>query len=173
MSLIFFAVYLTAALRSYERITNFEWFCIAECGLMLATASLVACGRLQYGVAQAGESRYQTAAMIYWASLFSLVIIAVWRWLPSRLALLQMAISLIGLSSLLFLAPFWRQLVAQSDRNREACTSVTLGNDDILKRLDSLAENPGEVSNAAALLRKGWTPALSPTITYPQRFPAD
>jgi hypothetical protein len=161
ISLICFAACVIAATRSHQRVSNFEWFCIAECGLILTTASLIACGRIQYGVAQAAESRYQTPAMIYWACLFSLVLIAVWRWRPSQLTLLQMAIGLIALSSLLFLAPFWSRVLAQSDSNRVACASVVLGDDRAARRLDFLADDPRETSRVAALLRERWTPALS------------
>jgi hypothetical protein len=150
---------VAAAVRYPKRVSDFERFCIAECSLMLATASLIACGRLQYGIAQAGESRYQTLAMVYWASLFSLVIIAVWRWWPERLALVQMVVVLIALSSLLFLPPFWRGFVAQADGNRQACASVIAGKHDAAaeKRLDFFADDPREVRRPAALLREQWT----------------
>jgi hypothetical protein len=158
LSLVCLIACVATAVRSRKPLSDFEWFCIAECSLMLATASLTACGRLQYGITQAGESRYQTLAMIYWASLFSLVMIAVWRWYPEALGLVQMAVVLIALSSLLFLAPFWKGIVAQSDGNRQACASVIGGKHDAAaeKRLDFFADDPSEVRRPAALLRKRW-----------------
>jgi hypothetical protein len=157
VSLVCLIASVAAAVHRRKRASDFEWFCIAQCSLMLATALLTACGR--YGIAQAGESRYQTLAMIYWASLFSLVIIAVWRWYPEALALVQMAVVLITLSSLLFLPPFWNQTVAQSDLNRQACASVISGKHDAPaeKRLDFFADDPRELRHAAAMLRERWT----------------
>jgi hypothetical protein len=158
ISLVCFAGCVTAALRCRERVSNFEWFCIAECGLMLATAALTACGRLQYGIAQAAESRYQTVAVIYWAALFSLLLIAVWRWQSARIGLLQMAIVLIALYTLFSLPPLWSGFVAQSDRNCQACASVIRGKDDAsaVKQLDLFADDPGELGRAAAALRGRW-----------------
>ena len=158
ISLVCLAGSVTAAVYCQKRVSNFEWFCIAECGLMLATASLTACGRLQYGIAQAAESRYQTVAVIYWAALFSLVLIAVWRWQPARIGLLQMAIVLIAASTLLSLPPLWSGFVAQSDRNRQACASVIHGNyaGSALKQLDFFADDPSEVRRGATVLRERW-----------------
>lgn len=158
ISIIFLGCSVAAALHRRERVSNFEWFCFAECGLMLAAASSIACGRLQYGVAQAAESRYQTPAMIYWAALFSLALIAVWRWQPARIGLLQMGIVLIALYSLLSLRPVWSGFIAQADGNAQACASVMRGKygPSAVKQLDLFADDPGEVGRAAALLRERW-----------------
>jgi len=69
ISLVRFAAWAALSILRREGISHVEWFCIAECGLILATPVLPACGRLRYGVSQAIDSRYQMPAMIYWASL--------------------------------------------------------------------------------------------------------
>jgi hypothetical protein len=162
ISLVSFAAWIVVAVRFPKRVSNFEWFCIAECSFMLATACLIACGRLQYGIAQAGESRYQTVAMIYWASLFSLITIAVSRWQPAWRSHLQMTIAVIALSSLLVLPPFWKLVVTGADSSYQACASVLHGDDNAAKQLDFLVDNPQETSSAAALLRRRWNRASSP-----------
>lgn len=158
-SLLFLGGCLAAAWRYRARTSNFEWFCIAGCGFTLMTAASIACGRLQYGIAQAGESRYQTVAMIYWASIFSLALIRVWRWQPARIGLLQMAIVLVTLFSLLWFSLVFRGFTSQADLNRQACASVTAGKYDqsTVKRLDFFVEDPaGEIRRAMTALRAQW-----------------
>ncbi len=81
LSLVCFVIVLARLLRKRDQISDFEWFLIAECGLMFGTALLTAVGRIQFGTGQAFASRYQTPAMLYWAGLGSLVFVEIWkRW---------------------------------------------------------------------------------------------
>jgi len=66
LSIICFAALVVRSVRRNKQTTAFEWFCIAECSLMLAVAAATALGRLKFGVGQAYASRYQTPAMLYW-----------------------------------------------------------------------------------------------------------
>ena len=156
ISLVCFAACATLAAFHRESVSGFEWFCIAECGLMLATALVTACGRLQYGVLQAAESRYQTPAMIYWASLFSLLLIMIWRRQPARFSLAQLFVFLVASTTLPFLPSLWRGFVAQADQNRLACVAV-FGHrysPSTSKRLNS---DSGLVARGVKALRHKWT----------------
>lgn len=125
ISAICFGAWIVVTALRHQKVSAFEWFCVAECGVMIATTLLVACGRLQYGIMQAAESRYQTPAMIYWASLLSLVLIAVWRLQPASLGLAQLFVLLIASSSLPFVPGVWRKFVDQADWRRDACLVVS------------------------------------------------
>jgi hypothetical protein len=46
---------------------------------VLSTAAMTGLGRINFGIEQAEESRYQTPAMLYWACAFAAVMIAAWQ----------------------------------------------------------------------------------------------
>lgn len=153
------AACIVVAARRRERVSDLEWFCFAECGLVLATGVLVACGRLQYGITQAGEGRYQTFAVLYWAALFSLVLIALRRRNLENFRLAQFAIVLLAIIPTLSLPGLWRYYAGVSDQNRQSCIAVMRGRyaASDLKRLDFFANHPAdEVRRGRALLRNQW-----------------
>ncbi len=108
VSFVAFAYLLWQAVRNHTRTTGFEWFCVAECSLIIALALLTALGRLQMGVGQAYAGRYQTPAMLYWASLCALLLISVWRQRPSHFLPVQALIVLILVWSVFTFVPLWR-----------------------------------------------------------------
>ncbi len=112
------------ALGRREQVSAFEWFLTAESVLAILSACVTATGRLQFGVGQARSTRYQTVALLYWSSFFSLVLVRVWRWRPSSLKLAQMVMLAIILLSIYDFPRLWRMRVAEPDSLRLACTAV-------------------------------------------------
>ena len=143
------------SVRRQKQISAFEWFCIAECGLMLVIAYATALGRLKFGVGQAYASRYQTPAMLYWGALCSLVIIWIWRARPQRLALAQVILLLIMCLSGLTFVRIWNTTSTRADSLARACDSVVKGNDS--KATARTLGVPDEgIQPGAMLLRKVW-----------------
>ena len=77
------------AWRIGARPLSLEWFLYASGVLMLLVSFVTALGRLQSGVGQAFAGRYQTPAMVFWACLASLILIAVRRHNQSESNLLR------------------------------------------------------------------------------------
>ncbi len=130
LSFIVFAYLVTQAVRHRSRTTSFEWFCVAECSLVIATALLTALGRLQMGVGQAFAGRYQTPAMLYWASLCALLLISVSRLWPLHFLQVQAPVVLILVWSALTFVPLWRSAVHHAGLLSGACYTVMHGNQD-------------------------------------------
>jgi len=130
LSLLSFVVLSTLALRRRALTSAFEWFCIAECAFTIAVAVLTGLGRLKYGVGQAYAGRYQTPAMLYWASLCALLLIAVWRYRPAKFLAAQASVLLILIASAATFLPMWRAGVAHADLLANACNAVMNGNRD-------------------------------------------
>ncbi len=130
LSLLSLAVLITLAVRRRAQTSAFEWFCVAECAFMMAVAALTGLGRLKYGVGQAYAGRYQTPAMLYWASLCALFLIAVWRYRRARFIAAQGFVLLILIASAATFAPMWRATAAHTDMLSRACNSVMNGNRD-------------------------------------------
>ncbi len=154
LSLLCFAFLTAKAFRRRGSTDAFEWFCIAECSLVIAVALLTALGRLQFGVGQAYAGRYQTPAMLYWAALAALVLIAVWRRAPSRFVYLQSGLLAVIVLSAATCIPIWRQTVRHGDLLRSACRQVMHGNAD----------------EAAAKLLYGSRRDLAPGVAYFHRL---
>jgi hypothetical protein len=155
LSLVAFAYLVMQAVRHRSRTTSFEWFCAAECSLLIATALLTGLGRLQMGVGQAYAGRYQTPAMLYWASLCALLLIAVWRLRPSHFAQMQALVVLILLWSAFTFVPLWRTTVRHADLLSSACYTVMHGNQDE-RAAKLLYGSRQDVAPGAAYLRHLW-----------------
>ena len=130
LSFAVFVYFLTHALRRRSQTSAFEWFCIAECLLIIATALLTGLGRLQMGVGQAYAGRYQTPAMLYWASLCALLLIAVWRRRPANFLPVQALVVLFLIWSALTFLPISGTVIRRADLLSSACYSVMNGNQD-------------------------------------------
>jgi hypothetical protein len=128
LSFIVFAYLVTQAARHRSRTTDFEWFCVAECSLVITTALLTALGRLQMGVGQAYAGRYQTPAMLYWASLCALLLITVWRLRPSSFPQVQALLVSVLIWSAVSFVPLWRTATRRADVLLSACHTVMNGN---------------------------------------------
>jgi uncharacterized membrane protein SirB2 len=147
--------------RKRKQLSAFEWFCIAECGLMLVIALATAVGRLKFGVGQAYASRYQTPAMLYWGALCSLMIIAVWRARPQKLAFVQGTLLLIMCLSALTFFRIWSITASRADSLGKACDSVVNGN--YSEETARILGVPGkDIKPGATLLRKMWGVAGPP-----------
>ncbi len=154
-SMVTYAVILIKELRRPSEVTDVEWFLLAECAFTLATGLLTAFGRLQFGAGQAFASRYQTPAMMYWASLASLVLIRVNdRW-PNKFVFAQAGLLLIMLSSIATFPKIWRITTGQGDVLRTACQRV-MGPHFDLSDARKLYENPSVVATARPFLRRIW-----------------
>jgi hypothetical protein len=155
LSLTTFLVLLIRAILNPKRISNFEWFCLAECALIVMTASLTALGRVQFGIGQALAGRYRTSAMLYWAAFFSLLQITVWRTWPAKL---RAAETLVYASVILWLLPlpfYWKSQTQRSDTLRQACAAVISGHYDA-ETVRQLNPSLDEVKAAAKILRPLW-----------------
>ena len=128
VSFVCLAYLVTRAARHRAMTSSFEWFCMAECLFTIATALLTSLGRLQFGVGQAYAGRYQTPAMLYWASLCALILISVWRYRPAKLGQVQGVILCLLLLSTATFIPMWKSLTCRGDRLRSDCYSVMHGN---------------------------------------------
>jgi hypothetical protein len=161
ISIACLAALVIGSVRKQRQPSAFEWFCIAECGLMLIIALATAVGRLKFGVGQAYASRYQTPAMLYWGALGSLLIIAVWRARPQKFALMQAILLLIMCLSALTFFRIWSITVDRADSLRRACDSVIKGNysEEAARTLGVPRE---EIQAGATLLRKTWGVAGTP-----------
>ncbi len=155
VSIVVFAALTAIAVRHRKQTCAFEWFCIAECTLMLAVAVLTGLGRLQYGVGQAYAGRYQTPAMLYWASLCALLLITVWRLWPSRFLLAQASILLMLIASAASFLSIWRVEVQHGDALARACYSVMHGNHDV-GAAKLLYGSRQDVAPGVAYLRRLW-----------------
>ncbi len=155
LSLLSFAVLSMIAVRRRAQTSAFEWFCLAECAFTIAVAVLTGFGRLKYGVGQAYAGRYQTPAMLYWASLCALFLIAVWRYRPAKFLAAQASVLLILIASAATFLPMWRASVAHADLLANACHAVMNGNrDERAARL--LYGSRQDVAPGADYLRRLW-----------------
>jgi hypothetical protein len=155
LSFVVFAYLLTQAVRRRAQTGVFEWFCIAECLLIIATALLTALGRLQMGVGQAYAGRYQTPAMLYWASLCALLLITIWRRRPANFLHLQVFVVLLLTWSALTFPSIWRTVVHRADILSSACHSVMNGNKDE-KAAKLLYGSRQDVAPGVAYLHRLW-----------------
>lgn len=130
LSLVSFAVLSALTLRRRAQTSAFEWFCLAECAFTIALAVLTGLARLRYGVGQAYAGRYQTPAMLYWASLCALFLIAFWRYRPAKFLAAQASVLLILIASAATFSPMWKASVARADLLANACHAVMNGNRD-------------------------------------------
>ncbi len=154
LSLVCFAGLLIRSTRRRKEASEFEWFCIAECSLMVAVAVTTALGRLAFGVGQAYASRYQTPAMLYWGALSSLVLIAVWDRHRVRFPLAQgIVLAIMFLSALTFFR-IWDRALERADQLRRACEAVATGAYS-KETVEMLGATAG-VEPGASMLRDGW-----------------
>lgn len=156
LSIICFTVIAVRSVRKKGRTTDFEWFCIGECSLMLAVSVATALGRLKFGVGQAFASRYQTPAMLYWAALGSLVLITVWRSRPAKFRLAQTVLVLIMFLSMLTFFRMWSITITRADSLQRACAALIKGSDD-KQTAKTLGALDAGIEPGAALLRKTWS----------------
>lgn len=160
ISVVCFTAFVIRSVRSPKQVSAFEWFCIAECGLMLMIALATALGRLKFGAGQAYASRYQTPAMLYWGALCSLIVIGAWQARPQKLAFVQAILLLtMCLSSLTFIR-IWSTTEHRADSLRKACASVIAGNhsEESARTLDVReGMEPG-----LTLLRRAWGVSKTP-----------
>jgi hypothetical protein len=161
LSIVCFIALVIRSVRKPKQLSAFEWFCIAECSLMLVIALATAVGRLKFGVGQAYASRYQTPAMLYWGALGSLIMIAAWRARPQKFALVQGTLLLIMCLSALTSLRIWSGTATRADSLRRACDSIIEGNysEETIKALGVSGRN---IQRAVTLLRKEWGVAGTP-----------
>jgi hypothetical protein len=151
LSFVALAVMVVKSAKRRAETTAFEWFCIAECVLMIVVSITTALGRLQYGVGQAFAGRYQTPAMLYWAALCALVLVQIGRYWPERLRVLEWGVALILIASAGTCLPIWRAEAARNDALARACDAAMHRNED---------------ERAAKLLYGGTTRDLEPGVDY-------
>jgi hypothetical protein len=150
--------------RSSGEVSDFEWFCFAECALVLGTAVITGLGRLSFGANQATfSSRYQTPAMLYWASLFSLVAIGSWRSKKES----NPAWLLAPVAFWILMMPFlWRVYTGHADILRHACSEI-LKNPRDLNAAQILNGDPRDprwvMEEVATSLRARWRTNRSPS----------
>jgi hypothetical protein len=155
LSIACFLTLVIRSVRNRKQVSDFEWFCIAECSLMLVIAFATALGRLQFGPGQAYASRYQTPAMLYWGALGSLMIIAAWRTRPQSFASVQAILLVIMCLSALTFFRTWSATANRADSLRRACDRVIKGNYTAVT-VRTLDVPGGEIEPGASLLRNTW-----------------
>ncbi len=148
-SILSFAFLIASA--PTNKMGDFKLFCFAECGFILATALVTAAGRAHFGIEQAFQGRYQTPAMLYWACIFSLALMTVWRRLPADLPVAQM-VTLSAISLYLLVFPvYWKVWVAGADSRKAACAAILGGH---YNESDTQKLYPVIVKDAASILSK-------------------
>jgi len=155
LSLLYLAYILIGALRRSHKLSSFEWFCVSECGFLILVALATALGRLHFGVGQAFASRYQTPAMLYWASLGALALIAAWRRWPARFSSIQTATILLMLLSVYTFPKIWQASISWQDPLKTACAAVIQGTYD-QQTAKTLYANINGLEPGASFLRHIW-----------------
>jgi len=154
LSLVAGAIIVIRSARR-KQLSAFEQFCVAEAALMICVSAVTAAGRLPFGVGQAFASRYQTPAMLYWAALSSLVLIAIWRTRPAWFRAAQGVLAAIMCVSLLTFASTWQASVKRADSLGRACDMVVNGKYDRYAVRTLYAAGAG-IEPAATVLRRAW-----------------
>jgi hypothetical protein len=136
------------ALRQ-QSVDKFQLLLVTEGLFLLGTALMTASGRVTLGVGQAGSSRYQTPAMLFWATLAALCLLWVEQQKPRFLPALQMAILVPVLLSGLAAPSIYKGNAVRAQGLREACQAVAAGQSapELTKRLSDrsdLLEQGGE-----------------------------
>ena len=155
ISILCFIAVVIRSMRQRDRLSSFEWFCIAECSLMLGGSVATALVRLTFGTGQAYASRYQTPAMLYWGALCALVMIAVWRVYPKHFGFAQGILLFVLLLSVLSFSKIWKATSTRADTLRVACRAVMNGTygEGTERTLDA---SKAGVEPGASMLRKLW-----------------
>lgn len=160
VSLVACVVFAVRAFRGRKSVSNFEWFCLGECTFSFGVAVVTGLGRLYLGPGQAFASRYQTAAMIFWAALCSLILLAVIRRWPSRIFTIQVVLAAMLLLSTFTWREIWNSAVSRSGGLRVACAAVmdgTAGSSEV-RTLDI---GKAGLEPAETFLRKRWAKDVS------------
>lgn len=155
LSFACFVSVLARLLRKRDEISDFEWFLIAECVLMLGTALLTAVGRIQFGTGQAFASRYQTPAMLYWAGLGSLVFVETWKRWQRKIVIAEAVAALIIVASICTFPRIWKANIAIADERRAACQVVMSMHNNVIAE-KKLYENPAAVEQARPFVLSVW-----------------
>jgi hypothetical protein len=142
--------------REGKRASKFEMLLVIEGLFVLATAGVTALGRLGLGIGQASSSRYQSVAMLFWASLASLLLLRLAKQSrPGSVLAIQSMIVGVMIASI-----FGLPAIYSANRNRarilgEACAVVASGSNrpDLTKRL---SDRPDLITKGGALLRSVW-----------------
>ena len=144
-------------LRQPGGIGKLEPLLFVEIAFLLTASVVTALGRVTLGIGQASSSRYQTPAMLFWASLASLLLL--WLNQCGRVRLLMAARLLTLAVVLLSCLGMWPIYAANEQRARElgrACEVVSSG------RLepgitDKLLDRPDVLKRGSEFLRKIWS----------------
>lgn len=88
---------------------------------VLTTGAITALGRLKFGVEQATASRYQVAVMLYWACVFTALLIASWNAGSQRGVI---AINVLGLAVVLLPAPGIRRFLNEVHLRADFLSSI-------------------------------------------------
>src|SRR6185312_8701120 len=151
------AVFLfLSQVRQRERTGKLELLLFIEIAFLLTTSVVTALGRVTLGVGQASSSRYQTPAMLFWASLASLLM----SWFNRRgsvrlLMAARLLILAVVLLSALSMGPIYTANEARTRQLGKACEVVSSG------RLepgvtDKLLDRPDVLKRGSEFLRKIW-----------------
>lgn len=124
LSLFFFLGLLVLHLCYRKQTSDFEWFLLAEAGLMLFVSAVTSYGRVHFGLWLAVASRYQTPAMLYWCSLMSLSLMILWRKWPRASGVPQAAMALIMAAYFFAFPRFWKDEIRLLDPRRFACRAL-------------------------------------------------
>jgi hypothetical protein len=127
-----------------------------QAAFLLATAIVIALGRVDFGAGQASSSRYQTPAMLFWACLVSLLLLRFERQNRARTVLtLKIAVLMV-----IVLSGFGAPSIYSANRLRaeklgNACKAVSAGTFDPALTAP-LLDHPDVVSRGGKLLRSIW-----------------
>jgi hypothetical protein len=123
--------FVLRVVRKPGKVTTFEIFLAGECVWILLMCFATAFGRTQLGVLQAASSRYQTSAVIFWASLVSIGLLQLDRTRNQKWkTAYQWGIVLILLLSCRSAPSTYRSAVARAKKQNTACDAVMRTNGD-------------------------------------------
>lgn len=135
---------------------KFRILLITEGLFLLATALVTALGRVTLGIGQASSSRYQTPAMLFWASLASLLLLWAHEYSRQRLVTaIQSVLLIVAALSLLGLPEIYSVNRQRAQRLRAACEVVSSGGRSP-RLTERLSDRPELIEKGGALLRSIW-----------------
>ncbi len=149
-------LYLAAGTISKRSVNKFKLLLAVEGVFLFGTALITASGRVLLGVGQAGSSRYQTPAMLFWAIVAALCLLWLEEHRKRRLLNgLQTVILIVVFLSAFAMPSIYRSNLARSGELRAACEVIATGGN-APNSTKKLSDYPDVLAVGGKFLRSIW-----------------